>query len=124
MAGINEKVYRNLVTELLAQKRIFIHKITREKAKSAIGYGPPAGAERSDCWNVVLTQRVKTVADRLGKHPATVWRWIQRGCDIDSEQSINQFLEGNHRKGKGPRQHHPKTIRKPKWVSRVEPSLL
>jgi hypothetical protein len=37
-AGINEKLYRNLVTELLAQKRIFIHKIPREKAKSAIGY--------------------------------------------------------------------------------------
>jgi hypothetical protein len=68
-----------------------------------------------------VTQRVKAVADRLGKHPATVWRWIQRGCDIDSEQSINQFLEGNHHKRKGPRKHNPNTIRKRKRVSQVEP---
>ena len=48
-AGINEKVYRNLVTELLAQKRVFIHKIPREKAKSAIGYSrlPPPSDEHN-----------------------------------------------------------------------------
>jgi hypothetical protein len=44
------------------------------------------------------TLRVNQVADRLGKHPATVWRWIQRGCDIDSEDSIQQFLSGNKRR--------------------------
>ena len=48
-AGINEKVYRNLVTELLAQKRVFIRKIPREKAKSAIGYNrlPPPSDENN-----------------------------------------------------------------------------
>jgi hypothetical protein len=67
-----------------------------------------------------VTERVNAVADRLGKHPATIWRWIQRGCDIDSEQSINRFWDGNHRKRKGLRQQNPKRIRKPKRVSEVK----
>jgi hypothetical protein len=44
------------------------------------------------------TLQVKSVADRLGKHPATVWRWIARGCDIDSEDSIQQFLSSDKRR--------------------------
>jgi hypothetical protein len=48
------------------------------------------------------TLRVNQVADRVGKHPATVWRWIARGCDIDSEDSIQQFLSGKKRR------QHPK----------------
>jgi hypothetical protein len=43
------------------------------------------------------TLRVNQVADRLGKHPATIWRWVARGCDIDSEDSIQQFLLGKRR---------------------------
>jgi len=43
------------------------------------------------------TVRVKQVADRLGKHPATIWRWVARGCDIDDENSIQQFLLGKRR---------------------------
>ena len=44
------------------------------------------------------TLDVKSVADRLRKHPATVWRWIARGCDINSEDSIQQFLSGKKRR--------------------------
>jgi hypothetical protein len=44
------------------------------------------------------TLEVKSVADRLGKHPATVWRWIAGGCDISSEQTINQFLQDKKRR--------------------------
>jgi hypothetical protein len=54
------------------------------------------------------TLQVKSLADRLGKHPATVWRWIQRGCNIDSEDSIQQFLSGKKRR------RNPNTVRKPK----------
>jgi len=54
------------------------------------------------------TLRVNQVADRLGKHPATVWRWIARGCDIDSEDSIQQFLSGKKRR------RNLNTVRKPK----------
>jgi hypothetical protein len=44
------------------------------------------------------TLRVNQVADRLRKHPATIWRWVARGCDIDSEESIQQFLSGDKRR--------------------------
>jgi hypothetical protein len=40
------------------------------------------------------TVRVKAVADRLGKHPATIFRWIKLGLDINSENSIQQFSSG------------------------------
>jgi predicted DNA-binding transcriptional regulator AlpA len=44
------------------------------------------------------TLRVNQVADRLGKHPATIWRWVKRGyIDIDDENSIQQFLLGKRR---------------------------
>jgi hypothetical protein len=56
------------------------------------------------------TQQVKALADRLGKHPATVWRWVARGCDIDSTDSVQQFSSGKKRR----RNPHPNTIRKPK----------
>jgi hypothetical protein len=55
------------------------------------------------------TLRVNQVADRLGKHPATVWRWVARGCDIDSEDSIQQFLSGKKRR----QNVEPKPIREP-----------
>src|SRR5271165_952874 len=55
------------------------------------------------------TLRVNQVADRLGKHPATVWRWVARGCDIDSEDSIQQFLSGKKRR----QTSHQKPVRKP-----------
>ena len=62
------------------------------------------------------TVRVKAVADRLGKHPATIFRWIKLGLDINSENSIQQFSSGKKRR------QHPKTIREPKGVSEVEVS--
>jgi hypothetical protein len=74
------------------------------------------------------TLRVNQVADRLGKHPATVWRWIARGCDIDSEDSIQQFLSGKKRRQNA----DPKPIREPttesvktgsKLVDESEPDL-
>jgi hypothetical protein len=56
------------------------------------------------------TQQVNALADRLGKHPATIFRWLNLGLDIDSEASIQEFLKGKKRK----RNPHPNTIRKPK----------
>jgi hypothetical protein len=56
------------------------------------------------------TQQVKALANRLGKHPATIFRWLKLGLDIDSETSIQEFLSGKKRK----RNPHPNTIRKPK----------
>jgi hypothetical protein len=44
------------------------------------------------------TLRVNQVADRLGKHPATVWRWVAQGCDVISEDSIQEFLSGKKRR--------------------------
>jgi hypothetical protein len=73
------------------------------------------------------TLRVNQVADRLGKHPATIWRWVARGCDIDDENSIQQFLLGKRRQNP-----HPNTIREPttesvengtKLVDEPEPDL-
>ena len=55
------------------------------------------------------TLRVKQLADRLGRHPATIFRWLKLGMDINSEDSIQQFLLGNKRR----RNLHPNTIRKP-----------
>jgi hypothetical protein len=57
-----------------------------------------------------VTQQVNALADRLGKHPATIFRWLKLGLDIDSETSIQEFLQGKKRK----RNPHPNTIRKPK----------
>jgi hypothetical protein len=54
------------------------------------------------------TVRVNQLADRLGKHPSTVWRWVARGCDIGSEDSIQQFLSGKKRK------QNLNTVQKPK----------
>jgi hypothetical protein len=51
---------------------------------------------------------VSEVASRVGRHPATVWRAIRRGCDIRSEASIQEFLQGNKRR------QNPNTVRKPK----------
>jgi hypothetical protein len=48
---------------------------------------------------------VNEVASRVGRHPATVWRAIRRGCDIRSEESIQEFLQGNKRR------QHPNTVR-------------
>jgi hypothetical protein len=53
---------------------------------------------------------VNSVAARINKHPATVWRWIARGCDIRNEASVEEFLRGKKRK----RNPHPNTIPKPK----------
>jgi hypothetical protein len=44
------------------------------------------------------TQQVNALADRLGKHPATIFRWLNLGLDIDSETSIQEFLQGKKRK--------------------------
>jgi hypothetical protein len=46
----------------------------------------------------------------LGKHPATIFRWLNLGLDIDSEASIQEFLRGK----KCRRNPHPNPIRKPK----------
>jgi hypothetical protein len=56
------------------------------------------------------TQQVKALAVRLRKHPATIFRWLKLGLDIDSEDSIEEFLSGKKRR----RNPHPTTIRKPK----------
>src|SRR6185312_2784041 len=44
----------------------------------------------------------------LRKHPATIFRWLKLGLDINSEDSIEEFLSGKKRK------RAPNTIRKPK----------
>jgi hypothetical protein len=54
------------------------------------------------------TLRVNQLADRLGKHPATIFRWLKLGLDIDSEDSIQQFLSGKERR------RNPNTVRKSK----------
>jgi hypothetical protein len=58
---------------------------------------------------------VDSVADRLGKHPATIWRWIARGCDIRNEASIQEFLRGKKRR----RNTHPSAIAEPKTQAPV-----
>jgi hypothetical protein len=54
------------------------------------------------------TQQVNALADRLGKHPATIFRWLKLGLEIDSETSIQEFLQGKKRR------LNPNIIRKPK----------
>jgi hypothetical protein len=44
------------------------------------------------------TTRVQQLADRLGVHQSTIFRWILLGLDISSEQSVNQFLESKKRR--------------------------
>ena len=56
------------------------------------------------------TQQVNALADHLGKHPATVFRWLNLGLHINSETSIQEFLQGKERK----RNPHPNRIREPK----------
>jgi hypothetical protein len=41
------------------------------------------------------TLKVESVAARIGVHPSTVFRWLARGCNIDDESSIEEFLSGN-----------------------------
>jgi hypothetical protein len=53
------------------------------------------------------TLRVKQVADRLKRHPATIFRWINLGLDIYSEDSIHQFSLGKKRS------QSPNLLRKP-----------
>ncbi len=50
---------------------------------------------------------VSEVANRIGRHPSTIWRWIARRCNIESEASIQEFLQGNKRR------QNSNTIRKP-----------
>jgi hypothetical protein len=61
------------------------------------------------------TQQVNALADRLGKHPATIFRWLKLGLEIDSETSIQEFLQGKKRR----RSPHPNTIRKPKKENQI-----
>jgi hypothetical protein len=61
------------------------------------------------------TQQVNALADHLGKHPATVFRWLNLGLHINSETSIQEFLQGKERK----RNPHPNRIREPKTQAPV-----
>jgi hypothetical protein len=61
------------------------------------------------------TQQVRALANRLNKHPATIFRWLNRGLDIDSEASIQEFLQGKKRK----RNPHPSIIAAPKTQAPV-----
>lgn len=55
------------------------------------------------------TLRVKQVADRLGVHQSTIFRWILLGLDISSEEKIDQFLQGKKRRRNPNTSHQPKT---------------
>lgn len=39
-------------------------------------------------------QKVKELAARIKKGERTIWRWLQQGLDITSEESVRQFVEG------------------------------
>jgi hypothetical protein len=41
-----------------------------------------------------VTQQVNELASRLRRHPSTIFSWLARGLDIDSETSIQEFLQG------------------------------
>ena len=42
--------------------------------------------------------RVKEVADRLGVHPATVYRWIEEG-ELEAVRYGKPYARGNKRRG-------------------------
>jgi hypothetical protein len=62
--------------------------------------------ELANASSLMKTLRVKQLADRLGKHLATIFRWLNQGLDLDSEDSIQQFLSGKKRR------RNPNAVRK------------
>jgi hypothetical protein len=61
-AGINQKYARQFLSKLITDRRVLVQKITREKAKSALGYmradltGSPTHTTRRDATEE-LSQR-------------------------------------------------------------------
>jgi hypothetical protein len=63
------------------------------------------------------TRQVGALADRLNKHPATIFRWLNRGLDINSEASIQEFLQGKKRR----RNQQPRTEAPPPAADHTAP---
>jgi len=70
-AGINQKYTRAFLSSLIADKRIAVQKIRREKAKSAIGYHTIASTSKIDGHSGRYARRVM-IAEKLRNAPITI----------------------------------------------------